>query len=491
MSISFNKIPNNIRTPFMFTEFDNTNAIRGAQSQPFKAVIIGQKLAAGTKGENDFSRVTSAKQAEIFYGKGSMLHEMFEAYFKNNQFTEVYGLALVDLLAGVEASGSIKFAGAPTEAGVAVYRIHGYKVSVGVLAIDTPAALATKLKNAIDLVVPSAIATIDGVDTTKVLIKYVHKGLVGNFLDIRQGYYSDEKGLPSGLTSVIVPMAGGAGNPEIEVPLATLPAEHLNVFALPYTDLTNLMAMDAFLEERWGPTKQIDGMAFAAAKLGHADLGMLGKSINTKNISTMECHGSMSGPHLWSAAVAGIIGFEMSKDAAKPLQTVTIKGVYAEESKDSFNMQERNLLLFDGISTHLRSANGDAVIEAMITHYRLNAMGAADVSYLYVETIFQLSYLRYDWNNYIMRKYPRHKLASNSMLIAPGQEIMTPNLYKAEMVNKYKEWMERGYVEDMETFKAGIIVERNTENLNRLDAIMTPDLMNQFRVCATKISFYL
>ena len=144
MSISFNKIPNNIRTPFMFTEFDNTNAIRGAQSQPFKAVIVGQKLATGTKGENDFSRVTSAKQAEIFYGKGSMLHEMFEAYFKNNQFTEVYGLALVDLLAGVEATGSIKLAGAPTEAGVAVFRVHGYKVSVGVLVADTPATLATK-----------------------------------------------------------------------------------------------------------------------------------------------------------------------------------------------------------------------------------------------------------------------------------------------------------------------------------------------------------
>lgn len=489
--ISFNEIPNNLRTPFMFTEFDNSNAVQGAQNQPFKAVIIGQRLAAGSKAALEFSRVTSEKQAELFYGKGSMLHEMFQAWFANNSFTEVYGLALEDLLAGVQAVGSIKLTGAPTQAGTAVFRVCGYKVSVGVTASDTPATIATKLKTALDESVPCVSSAVDGTDTAKVNITYLHKGVVGNYLDIRQGYYSDEKGLPSGLGSTIVAFTGGAGNPDVTNALAALPQEHFNVFAFPYTDSSNLTLLDSMLAERWGAMKMIDGMAFTAANLSHAGLGTLGDGINTKNISIMDAHASMSGPHKWAAATSGVVAFEMANDPARPLQTVTIKGVYAEESKDSFNQQERNLILFDGISTHLRNANGEAMIERLITTYKVNALGADDISYLNVESIYQLSYIRYDWNGYMKRKYPRHKLANDGIRVAPGQPIMTPSLAKAEMVARYEEWISRGIVENIDAFKAGLTVERNVSNPDRLDMVMTPDLMNQFRIGATKIQFLL
>jgi phage tail sheath gpL-like len=491
MTISFNEIPSNIRTPFMFTEFDNSNAVSGAQNQPFKAVVIGQLLSTGTKANLDLSRVTSAKQAELFYGKGSMLHEMFEAWFANNAFTEVYGLALSDLAEGVEAAGSIKFAGAPTKAGIALFRICGYKVNVAVTTSDTPATLATKLVTAITASAPSVTAVVNGVDTSKVDITYKHKGLVGNYLDIRQGYYDDEKGLPAGLTSTIVQFTGGVGNPDITTALATLPPEHYNVFAFPYTDSSNLLALDAMLLERWGAMKMIDGMAFSAANLSHSSLGTLGDDLNTKNLCIIDSHASMSGPHKWASAISGCVAFEMANDPARPLQTVEIKGVYAEESKDSFTQQERNLLLFDGISTHVRGANGEARIERLITTYRVNALGADDISYLNVESIYQLSYIRYDWNGYMKRKYPRHKLADDGVRVAPGQPIMTPSLYKSEMVAKYEDWVEKGIVENIEAFKKGLIAERNMADPDRMDAIMEPDLMNQFRVGATKILFLL
>jgi phage tail sheath gpL-like len=118
-------------------------------------------------------------------------------------------------------------------------------------------------------------------------------------------------------------------------------------------------------------------------------------------------------------------------------------------------------------------------------------LGADDISYLNVESIYQLSYIRYDWNGYMKRKYPRHKLADDGVRVAPGQPIMTPSLYKSEMVAKYEDWVEKGIVENIEAFKKGLIAERNMADPDRMDAIMEPDLMNQFRVGATKILFLL
>ena len=48
MAISFNEVPANIRVPFMYAEFDNSNAVQGPSLQLYRAVLVGNKLAAGT-----------------------------------------------------------------------------------------------------------------------------------------------------------------------------------------------------------------------------------------------------------------------------------------------------------------------------------------------------------------------------------------------------------------------------------------------------------
>ncbi len=45
-------------------------------------------------------------------------------------------------------------------------------------------------------------------------------------------------------------------------------------------------------------------------------------------------------------------------------------------------MPERNLLLHDGIATHMVDAGDNVCIEREITMYRVNQYGDADVSYL-------------------------------------------------------------------------------------------------------------
>ena len=48
--ISFNQVPANNRLPFVFVEFDNTNAVQGPSLLTYRALMLGQKLAGGTAG---------------------------------------------------------------------------------------------------------------------------------------------------------------------------------------------------------------------------------------------------------------------------------------------------------------------------------------------------------------------------------------------------------------------------------------------------------
>ena len=158
---------------------------------------------------------------------------------------------------------------------------------------------------------------------------------------------------------------------------------------------------------------------------------------------------------------------------------------------DRLTDDERNLLLYDGISTLLVDAGGKVRIERMITTYKTNAFGAPDASYLDVNTILTLSYLRYDLRNYILRKYPRHKLANDGTRFGPGQAIVTPKLMKSEIIAKFREWEGIGLVEDISQFKNDLIVERNQSDPNRLDVMIPPNLVNQLIVTAAQIGFIL
>ncbi len=74
MSIPFNSIPSSLRVPFVGVEFDATRAQQGPALLAYRALLIGQKLTAGTAEANAVVRCTSVDQAIALAGRGSMLH---------------------------------------------------------------------------------------------------------------------------------------------------------------------------------------------------------------------------------------------------------------------------------------------------------------------------------------------------------------------------------------------------------------------------------
>lgn len=488
--ISFNRVPSNLRVPGVFTEIDSSQAVSGLQLIQYRVLLLGQMLAAGTAAALTAVRITSAAEAATLFGAGSMLARMAEAALKANNVSETWAMPMADAGASVAAAGSINFSGSPTQAGTIALYIGGKAVKVAAGVGVTAASLATALVAAVtaDPSLPVA-AAVDGVTPTKVNLTAKNKGAAGNDIDVRLGYYGES--LPAGLAAALVALTGGTTNPDVAPALAALGDDWYQTIAMPYTDASNLAALETELNDRFGPMREIEGQAFAAARGTLSDLGTLGNGRNSQFLTIVSAAYEPMAPAVKAAETAAIVAYYASIDPARPLQTLEYVHCLPPAEADRFTQEERNLLLYDGIATTTVDAGGVMRIERMITTYKSNAAGADDIAYLDVETLFTLMTIRHDWRDTIKRKYPRHKLADDGTRFAPGQTVVTPSVIRAEAVAKFREWEENGLVENFDQFKADLVVERDDSDPSRINVLLPPDVINGLRIVGTKIAFRL
>ena len=486
MSISFNEVPINLRVPGVYAEFDSSNAMRGLPLMPVKGLVIGQRLASGTKSALEFVRVTNVQDAKNYFGQGSMLARMYAAWNKNNSFTEVHCVALDDDDAAVAATGTVVLTGAATASGILAAYVGGVLVRAAVSIEDAAADVATALAAAInanaDLPVTAAAAT------GTVTLTARNKGVVGNDIDVRLNYYDGDV-LPAGLSVTINAMTGGAGNPLLDSLIAALGDEWYHFIACPYTDAVSLAALESEMDRRWEPLHPYDGRIFCAASGTHSELGTLGDTRNSPHVCLMGAKNMPTQPCELAAALAGVVAYYGSIDPARPFTTLELDGVLPPVVGDRFSIEERNLLLFDGVSTFVVDSDGTVRIEKLITTYKTSSAGADDTSYLYLNTMMTLSYMRFSLRNRFLLKFPRHKLADDGTRFGAGQKVVTPKVAKGELLALFRDWEDIGLVENVSQFKADLIVERNATNRNRLDMMLPPDLINQADIFAAQFQF--
>lgn len=487
MPISFNQVPSQIRVPFLYAEFDNTRAIQGLTDQPYKILMIGQKLAAGTKSALEPVRVTSADQAAEFFGNGSHLHLMARGNFANNQIIETVCVAIDDPGSAVAADGTITLTGTPTQSGTLSLYVAGERVQVLAEAADTVTTIATRIAAAINAATYLPVTATSAAGVVTVTAK--NKGLVGNDIDIRLNYFDEET--PAGLTVAITAMADGAGAPDLDTVWAALGEEQYILVCGPYNDSASIASIREEFAERDGPTKQIDSVYITAFYGTHSEATTIGEAPNSKYGIIVPTQKSPTFAPEYAAMIVGVVANSASIDPARPFQTLTVQGARAPSAKDQYNLNERNLHLYDGLSTTTVNAGGEVVIERLITTYRKNNFGADDASYLDLNTILTLSYIRYSFRTYFLQKYPRHKLANDGTRFGAGQAIMTPKVAKGECAGIFRNWETNGLVEGFTQFMDELIVERNAEDANRLDFMLPTDLVNQLRVMGVQIQFLL
>lgn len=488
MAISFDFVPNDIRVPGAYFEISNTNAVRSLPGMPSRILVHGQMLPSGTATPLVPIQIIDARRAEGLFGRGSQLHRMFAALKKNNSYTETWAIPQLDSGAGVAAGGIISFGGTVTLSGTLNVYIAGQRVrvavSAGESAAETAGAVAQTINLMTDLPVTASAAG------SQVSLAARHRGINGNFIDVRVNYYSGED-LPRGRTVTITPMSGGSGNPDIGDAIASYGDTWWTDIIVAWTDPATFAAIEEEVADRFGPLVMRDAHVYTAASGSHATLTTLASARNSPHVTILGVQGSPTPPEEWAAALGAVCAYYSRLDQARPLQTLAMQGLLPPVTSDRFTWAERNLLLFSGIATFTVDDAGVPRTERVITTYQTNNLGVDDISYLDLETLKTVAYIRYVVRARIALRFPRHKLANDGTQFASGQAIVTPSTVRGELLALFRELEDVGIVEGFSQFKQDLIVERDLNDPNRVNCLIPPDIINQLRVVAGSVKFLL
>ena len=482
--ITFEHLPSGIRVPGMYVEIDNTRAA-GAGQLDYNLLVVGQKTEDGLE-HGKLQRVFSADEVGKKAGRGSMLHRMAAKAFRAFPFGRIYVLPLEDDESATAATGEVELSGEAAESGTLAVYVGGRRYAIGVADGDSGEDLAEDLAEAISDDENAPVTATR--DAGKVTLEAKNAGEVGNSIDIRVNHRDDEDEV-EGVEVTLSEMEGGATDPDFSEHTSVLEQEWFQLVAMPYHDGATLDAFHEKAKERWGPTVMEGSLAVSAATGTMGEL--IDKGNNSPYTSILDADGYLSPTDEVCASLAAVVAREAQEDPARPFQTLSLPGIMAPHPDDVRPLEDRNALLGDGISTARVDASGNVMLDAVITTYLTNQFGASDESYLYANTLFTLMFIRWDWETYWQQKYPRHKLADDGTRFRPGQPVVTPKLAKAEAQRRFRSWELDGLVEGFEQFQEDLVAERPSDNPNRLNVKMSPNLMNQLRVVGTKVSFLL
>lgn len=486
MTISFDNISANIRTPGSYIEFNNELA--GATSIQQRMLIIAPKTAAGIQPDNKLVRVTDPTQAGKLFGRKSIMTAMIKATLSVNRSVELFAISPTEAAAGKAAEGGFAVNGTATKAGVLSLYIGGVPIKVNISEGDDTAAVRAKIKTAIDIAaVDLAIVASNPSNGNVVKITGISKGEMQNGLDLRVSYYDEP--VPAGLTVTTSKMQGGIPSLQIQSALDAIADQHFNWICVPYTHTVNIKLLSDELDTRFGPMKQIGGRAFIGISGTHAEMTTFGNTLNSEHLSVIGAGKSPTPAYVAAAINMGVAAKSLSIDPARPLQTLKLPGMLSPSSDEQLDQAERNMLLYDGISTYTVSRDGSCHLERQITTYQQNDSGISDASFLDINTPETLERIRYEQRAMIAQKFPRHKLADDGAQYGAGQAIVTPSIIKANLLSLYRDFENRGWCEGFDTYKESLIVERDATDRNRVNWRDTPNLVNQARVFAGKSQF--
>lgn len=474
-NISFDQIPSSIRKPGKYVEFNTKLAVRTLPNNKQAMLIIGQRTSAGTVAQNVLTRVFSDKEAETYFGVGSMLHLMARAAIKANPYLDLTAIALDDAGASVAATGTVTIGGPATVAGVFTLYIANAKVEIAIASGDAANAIAAALKAELDLHpdLPVTATVLNAVVT----LTAKNKGLCGN--DIGLGYLLTNT---AGVTVTIVAMASGATNPTLTDALAAAFAYQYDVIAFPYNNQTDLTTLKVHLDSVSGPMEQRPGVGVYGMNSALATCTTLSGQVNSGRIlcayhryTSATLRKSM--PYEIAAAFGAVMCSE--EDPARPLNTLALTGIAVAAVNDRFSRTEQETLLYNG-ATPIEIVNETVQIVRAVSTYLHDAQGIDDVSLLDITTIRTLDYVRTACRERIALRFPREKLSSR-----------TPAKVKSELLDVLLKLQDLEIVEEVEANKDGLIVERDLQDANRLNARIPADVVNGLHIFAGRIDLLL
>ncbi len=470
-NISFDTLPSSIRKPGKYLEFNTKLAVRTLPSNAQTLCLIGQRLAAGTLAAGEQVNIFSDAEAATYFGQGSILHRMARAAIKANPYVQLSAIALDDNVAGAAASGTITLSGTASAAGTLTVWVGYDNIDVGVSSGDTAATVATALQAAIaddpDLPVTASVAG------AVVTLSARNKGTLGNTIKLSTSFAG-----ASGLATAIVAMAGGTGDPDIEPALTAIFASGHNILCSALNDSANLAKLRTHLDGVSHALEQRGARGVYALTSTLAAATTLAGSINSGRIMGALAPNTQSLSWEVAAALAAVAAAE--EDPARPLNQLALTGIATMPLVNRLGRTEQENALRNGV-TPLEVGPGDVVqIVRAITTYTVDPQGISDISLLDWTTIGTLDYVRKACRERIALRFPREKLSSRT---APK--------VRGELLDVLAKLEDLEIVEEVEANKDGVIVERDSQDPNRLNAKIPVDVVNGLHVFAGRIDLLL
>lgn len=491
MTIAFNDIPSNLRAPGFFIEFDASRAVAGSPAQPHITLLIGHSTTTTIKLPFDTpTRIFSTDDANDRAGRGSALALMVERYRNVDALTELWVLPLTDVGGGSKAAGTFTFGGTATEDGTIVIYIGDHRVSVPISNGDAAADIATAALAEVNKD-PTRYPATGGVATVVLTMTSRTDTTADNGIVLSHSLKDGEK-LPAGVTLVPVNLVGGTGAPDITTGIANMADQQFHTIVSQFSDDTNMDLLETLMLSRWGPLVSLEGHVHIAIADTVGNSTTAGNARNTQ-ITSLTALQETPTPHWAGAAqVAARDALQTQTDPARPRQTLTLPDVFPPAKASQWTYAERNVALTDGLATTKYDAGtGTARIDFLATTFQTNAAGAPDPSFLAVITPRLIARLRFDVRTRFATKFPRHKLAADGTVFDPEAKVMQPRRARAEFIALFREWEAKAWVEDITQFKDELIVEINADNPDRLDVLLSPNLINAFRILAGQMQFLL
>lgn len=456
--------------PFVASKLDFSRAIRGLRGMPRRLLLVGHKLAAGSQALNVIVTVSTEADAVQRFGEGSMLVAMWRAAKANADFgLPIDCIAIATGGSAVAATSTLVLnnsAGSTAgllQAGEVMIYIGGVRVAVGVTTTDTQATVATKLINAINATPSLPVTAAATANTFEVRLTAKTAGLVGNDIDLRNGYYFDDR-MPSGLTITTPAMASGAVSPDVTPLVTAMAGYRATEIVCPFTDSSNLAILEAELATRWEAANMQDGQVVNAVRGTEAALTTFFNARNSPHIHTIATTKDATSPWETAAMAGAVIESMAMTDPAVPHTGAVLKGYRGPSAGNHWTVDQANNMLTMGGSPLAVAADYSGSLLRMVTNYASTASGAADRSMAEVCWIKTMSYYRWLHVTEFQTKYSGFKIAQYIDDPLPGQAIMTVQLAEEIMLGLYQQLMNVGLVQNLDYYRATLTIEIDGPN---------------------------
>lgn len=487
--VLFNNVPGNILVPFYYSEFNSGGTPYAGDA---RQLHIGQKTSAGgaTAGIV-YGPVQSELDAIAQFGKGSMLHTMFNIAKRNAPLQPFWALPLADP-AGAASAGTIEFA-APAVTGAGILRVMGRRIVVQVNATDTDEAVCAAVVAAINAANLPIVAAVDGIDAAIANLTARHVGALGDTIQVTIA--TNEPNVFDAVNADITALTGGSGVPSLTTPLANVGDEEFDWIAGPYADTSSLNAIKDFLGDvsgRWSPSKMLFGH-YIAANFGNLSAQTtLGAGRNDPHASVLGSQTSPTPPWEWAAWLGALAVQHLSTapELSRPLQFLPAVGILPPESRATwFDTDDRQSLYAAGIAGYRVARDGTVQIDRLVTTYKTNAQDVPDATFRDIETMAQGMFTSRYFRSAVSNAHGRQALADeNPQNVAA---IVTPRDIRNTLIHAYEDLVALGVTEKPEVFARSVVVERDPSNPNRVNAFIPADMVNQLRIFAANITAFL